>query len=160
MKKALLASLLISASLLSGCVTVDLSTGGIRAPVAMSSNINRDYSVIRHFERPLKGWFTLFDLITVQHPKVEEAIREELERSDGDGVVNVEIRGQDTFIDRLIPAALSAAGVTFTALGVASYSSTYSVVGALLSIAASQIRVRTYTVRGDVVRYTGGAEEE
>ena len=139
---------------LSGCATVHLDTGGIREPVAMTADVNREYTIVRHFERPLKSWFTLFDLITVKNPEVQEIIREELERTDGDGVVNLMTQGQDTFTDRLIPVALSVAGSTVMTAGLYSYyGGTMVVVGTLLSLAASQIRIRTYTISGDVIRY-------
>jgi hypothetical protein len=152
--RKLLGALVLTAAALAatGCMTVRLDTGAIREPVSMSGNVNRDYRVVRHFQRDLKSWFTLFDLVTVQNPKVEQAVREELQRNGGDGVVNLVISGKDTFIDRLIPAAVSALGSALTVYG-AYYNYGYLTAGAVITVVASQIRIRTYTVEGDVVQY-------
>lgn len=153
MRKLLGALVLVAAALAAtGCMTVRLDTGAIREPVSMSGNVNRDYRVVRHFQRDLKSWFTVFDLVTVQNPKVEQAIREELQRNGGDAVVNLVINGRDTFVDRPIPAAISVLGSVLTAYG-AYYSYRALTAGAVVGIAASQIRIRTYTVEGDVVQY-------
>lgn len=135
-----------------GCMTVKLDTGALREPVSMSGNVNREYRIVRHFERELKSWFTLFQLVTVQNPKVEQAIREELARSEGDAVVNVVIQGKDTFLDQLLPAALTVVGSALTSYA-AYYDYRYGTIGLLATVAASQIRIRTYTIEGDVVQY-------
>ncbi|MGC9093724.1 MAG: hypothetical protein ACP5JH_10825 [Bacteroidota bacterium] len=141
MKKVIMLSI-ITLSLLSfvGCMTVQLTSEGVDKPASMTSNVNKKFTIVKHFSRDLKGWFTIFNLVTISNPKVDEVIRNELVASQGDAVINIKIQGQTTFLDGFIPVALGT-------------------IGALVAppwgfYASSLIGVRTYTVEGDVIRYT------
>ena len=126
---------------LTGCQTVDLKAN-LEKQADFTGNAQKDYKVIRHFENEIKGYFTLFDLVTIQNPDIEHIIRSELKRSDGDAVINLKIQGQTTFLDGVIPALLSVTGAYLT------------LPYGYGSIAGSLISMRTFTVEGDVIRYT------
>lgn len=125
---------------LQGCMTVNLTTVGYDKPVSMTNNVNKKFSIVKHFNQELKGWFTIFNLVTISEPNVEEAIRREISSVQGDGAINVKIKGQITFIDGIIPFALGLIGsVALPPAG--------SVLGYLVG-------ARTYTIEGDIIKYT------
>jgi hypothetical protein len=140
MKKFFIFSI-VAACLLSfvGCMTVNLTAEGIEKPAAMSSNVNKKFTIVKHFSRDVKGIFLIFDLVTVSDPKINDIIRNELVAGQGDAVINIKIQGQTTFIDGLVPVAAGVAGSFLSPLGV---------------FASNLIGLRTYTVEGDVIKYT------
>ena len=138
--------------LLSGCMTVDLSSDS-PAPIMMSGSPDRDYTVVRSFEVAHRGWFTLFDLVTVTDPDIQKTIESELSRSGGDAIINLEIVGQTTFVDGLIPAGMTVVG---TLLGQALAPDVYTGLAygtSLGTLAGAMLSARTYTVSGDVIKY-------
>lgn len=150
MKKAILVLAVVTA--VSGCMTVDLDAR-FETPVSMSGAPAEDHTVVRHFEQSETAWFTLFDLVTMKNPDVSNVIESELGRTPGDAVINVEIQGQTTVIDGLIPIAMSLAGtLAGQALAADPYYGAYY--GTLLgSLAAAMLTARTYTVSGDIVQF-------
>ncbi len=132
--------LLLGATLvLSGCMTVHLSMDKVDKLTAMSGDLGRHYTVVRHFSHDVKGVFTLFGLVTVVNPDVGKVVREELAAARGDAVTGIRIKGQTTLVDGVIPVVLG-------------------VVGGLLlppygTILSYLVELRTYTIEGDVVRY-------
>jgi hypothetical protein len=122
-----------------GCMTVPLSSGSVYKPIAMSGNINKKFNVIKHFKSDFKSWFTLFNLVQLNDPKVTEILNNELNATQGDAIINVKLEGQTTFVDGLIPVIVGVIG-TIAAPPYGGY-------------ASSLIGARTYTVEGDVVKY-------
>lgn len=142
MKKFFLVST-IAVFLLSfiGCMTVNLTSEGIDKPVSMTNNVNQqNFTVIKHIKRDVKGIFTLFNLVTISDTKINDILRSELQASQGDAVINVKIKGQTTLVDGAIPLAATFVGSLIS-----------PVVGFL---AAYMIGLRTYTVEGDIIRYS------
>ena len=138
--------------LFSGCMTVELSSNSA-TPVMMSGVPDRNYTVVRSFSVAHRGWFTLFDLITLSNPDIQKTLDDELARSGGDAVINVKIVGQTTFVDGIIPIGMSMAG---SLLGYAIATDPYTGITygtALGSLAGSMLSARTYTISGDVIRY-------
>jgi len=123
-----------------GCETVHLTAVRVEKPISMTPNINREFTVIKHFKRDLKAWFTILGLVTISNLKVEEVIREEILKAQGDGVVNLEITGQTTILDGLIPVAAGTVG--------------FLVAPPYGAYAAYLIGARTYTIEGDIIKYT------
>lgn len=122
-----------------GCMTVPISSGGVYKPVAMTSSVNKKANIIKHFKTEFKSWFTLYNLIPLNDPKVNELLNNELNGTQGDAIINLKIEGQTTFTDGLIPVVVGVIG-TIVAPPYGSYAS--ALVGA-----------RTYTLEGDVVKY-------
>jgi hypothetical protein len=152
MKKVLFVIAVVAAAVCTGCMTVDLGAS-LETPVSMSGAPAEDYTVVRHFEQKDKAWFTLFDLATVENPDVSNVLATELKRTPGDAVINVQIQGQTTFIDGLIPIAMSLAGtLAGQALASDPYSGAYygSILGTL---AGAMLSAMTYTVSGDIIKY-------
>lgn len=150
MRTALTLVLILTA--LSGCMTVNLSSDSA-APVMMSGVPDRDYTVVRSFEVAHRGWFTLFDLITISNPAIQKTLDAELKKSGGDAIINVAIVGQNTVVDGLIPIGMSVAG---TLLGQSLAPDVYTGVTygtALGTLAGAMLSTRTYTIKGDVIRY-------
>lgn len=122
------------------CMTVHLSAEGYDKPASMTSNVNKKFTIVKHFKRNLKGWFAIFNLITISDPDIQRVIQNEVMSAQGDAAINLKIQGQTTFLDGAIPVALG-------------------VIGALVAppggiYASNLIGVRTYTIEGDVIRYT------
>ncbi len=99
---------IIASCLLSfvGCMTVMLSTEGVEKPVAMTSNVNKKFMIVKHFNRVLKGVFTFFSHVPISNLKVQEVVSNEIVAGQEDAVINIKIHGQTTFIDGLVPVAL------------------------------------------------------
>ena len=140
MKKCLLLSI-IGLTLLSfvGCATVHLTAIGIKKPAAMTSNVNKEFTIVRHFSRDLRGYFTIFNLVTISNPNVSKVIEEEITAGQGDAVINIAIKGQTTFIDGAVPVLLGILGAIIVP--------PYGV------YASNLVGMRTYTVEGDVIKY-------
>ena len=66
--------------------------------------------MVRSFEVAKRGWFTLFNLVTITNPSIQTNIEEELERAVGAAVINVQIVGQTIFVEVLIPVGMTIAG--------------------------------------------------
>ncbi len=77
---------------------------------AMSGDLGRHYTVVRHFSRDVKGVFTLFGLVTVVNPDIGKVVQEELAAARGDAVVGIRIKGQTTLVDGVIPVVLGVVG--------------------------------------------------
>ncbi len=122
-----------------GCMTVNLGAEGYDKTASLTS-AEKKFTIVEHFKKHLKGWFTLFDLITISNPNIGEFLNKETISAHGDAVVNIKIEGQTTFIDGLIPFTLEVIGSIAAPPGGAA-------LGALISS-------RTYTIEGDVIKYT------
>ena len=138
--------------LFSSCMTVNLSSDS-ELPVMMSGAPDADYTVVRTFEVSHRGWFTLFDLVTIADPAIQGTLDSELKRAGGDAIINVEITGQTTFVDGLVPVGMTLAG---TLLGQVLTPDPYlglTYGTALGSLAGAMLSARTYTISGDVIKY-------
>ncbi|MDP1677970.1 MAG: hypothetical protein Q8L88_14020 [Bacteroidota bacterium] len=132
--------------LIGGCKTVDLSIYDNSKSVSLNSNSNRRYVFVKHFNRDEKAYFTLFNLITAKDLMLDKVIQQELQANNGDGIMNLKIKGQDTFIDQLIPLGVGFLGTIImpeTPIGL---------------FAFYMIGIRTYTIEGDIVRYVDNVE--
>jgi hypothetical protein len=143
---------LIVVGVVSGCMTVDIGAS-LETPVSMSGAPDKDYTVVRHFEQTKKAWFTLFDLVTMKNPDLSGVIEAELKRTPGDAVINVEVEGQTTVIDGLMPIAMSVAGtLAGQALAADPYYGAYYGT-ALGTLAGAMLFARTYTISEDVIEF-------
>jgi len=107
-----------------GCATVNLETKAAEDNISMSHVVNKNYKKITHFKRNTQAWFAIFDLATISNPNLRNIVEDEIRAVDGDGVVNLQIKGETTFID-----------------------------GCISILTGSLIRPRSYTIEGDVVKY-------
>ena len=101
--------------------------------------------MVRSFEVAHRGWFTLFDLVTIANPAIQDTLDSELKRAGGDDIINLEFVGQTTFVDGLIPVGMTIAG---TLLGQALAPDLYTGLTygtALGSLAGAMLSARTYT---------------
>nr|MBP9212404.1 hypothetical protein [Bacteroidota bacterium] len=84
--------------------------------------------------------FAFFNLVTMSEPQIGTIIREEMQSAQGDAVANVSIQGQTSLTDGGVSLLLSALGLAAAPpLGFA---------------AGYLVGARTYTVEGDIIRYT------
>lgn len=123
-----------------GCMTVHLTVEGYDKPVSMTNNVNKNFVIVKHFKRELKAVFVIFNLVTVSNPQIEKVIRNEVLSAQGDAAINVKIQGQITFVDGFVPVALGVIGAVVA-----------PPYGAYIS---NLIGLRTYTVEGDIIKYT------
>lgn len=122
----------------SGCMSVDLTAAGYDKTASMTST-DRKFTIMKHFSREVKCWYTLVNLIPLTQPNVAEILTEETASAHGDAVINLSIHGQTKLADAAVPVALS-------------------VLGSMASpqrgaFAGLLIGTRTYTVEGDVIHY-------
>ena len=152
MKSKTIAILLVTLLAVSSCMTVDLSVDTAE-PISMTGETEKNYRVVRHFEKPHKAWFTLFDLVTTKNPDINATIESEIRKADADAIINLEVTGQTTVLDGLIPIAMTVAG-TYLGYVLAPDLLLGPTYGTILgSIAGALLSARTYTVSGDVIRY-------
>ena len=140
MRKLIFISLIAVLILTStGCMTVLLTTEGIEKPVGMTSNVNKEFTIVKHFIRHSKGYFIIFNLVTLSDPKLKDLVNNEILAGQGDAVINVKIEGQTTFIDGFASVGLGfIGGLAAPPFG--------SLLGDLFGM-------RTYTIEGDVIKY-------
>lgn len=152
--KTRLAILLTVSVMFAGCATTTVNLKSRSStPVMMSGMPDREYSVVRSFEESRKGWFTIFGLVTLSSPSVDSVIDAEMKRAGGDAVINVEIKGSNTWLDSAVPYGMMAIGYT---IGMAVSEDPYTgiTVGSSLgSVMVGLLTSRTYTISGDVIRY-------
>lgn len=122
-----------------GCMSVALTVEEFDKPVSLTGNINKNYTIVKHFSCDLKAWFAFFDLVTISEPNMQDALHNEILSAQGDAVINLKIKEETTFVDGVISSAVGIAG----ALAV-------GYVGVSLS---HLIDTRTYTIEGDVIKY-------
>ena len=137
--------LLILAVLLLGCATVQIDVRDLDGTAAMTADLNRDYDVVAHFSRSTQAQFAFFDLLTIKEPEIQEIMETELRAAWGDAIANITLKGQMTFVDGAISVAAGVlGGMIWPPYGI---------------WASSLFGFRTYTVEGDVIRYTDDATE-
>ena len=107
-----------------GCARVTLSTRGVGKDVVMTKTA-RSFEVIKHFSESSKAHFWVFSLVTGREPKLEEIVERQVASVDGDAAINVRIKGQTEFVDGLVAVLVSPI-----------------------------FSMRTYTIEGDIIRYT------
>ena len=122
-----------------GCMTVSLNAAGYDKTASLTS-AERTFTIVKHFSKDMKSWYTLFNLITLSEPNLTDLLRDETISSHGDAVINVKILGQTTLIDVAIPVALGVFGSIVSPQRGA-------FIGALIG-------ARTYTIEGDVIKYS------
>ena len=136
MKKLLYVSIILLFSV--SCANVYLKATAIDQPVVMNNKVDANFQIIRHFKRPAKAYFTIFNLVTVSNADIQKIIQEEITEAGGDAAINIKIHGQTTFIDGLLPIALGTiGGLLFPPFG---------------NFASMLIGARTYFVEGDIIK--------
>lgn len=121
-----------------GCMTVQLDAVGYDKQVTLTSP-ERKYVILKHFNREMKCYYTLLNLIPLNEPSVAEILRDETISAHGDGVANVRIAGEAALVDFATPVTIGILGLV-----------TAPPSGAFLALL---IGSRTYTIEGDIIRY-------
>jgi hypothetical protein len=130
------------AFLLCGCRTVDLTMNDNSKFVSLNNPRDRNYSFVKHFSRDEKAYFTLFNIVTAKNVNIDNVVQQEISAGGGDGVVNLKIKGQDTFIDQIVPIGVGVIGTLLMPTTPFGF------------FAAYMIGMRTYSIEGDIVRYS------
>jgi hypothetical protein len=144
--KLILGWALLSTSLLgTGCASftsVSLSVGGDKV-VSMTSNINKEYRIIKHVKIQQKIPFLFLVRINPGSgsPYLDDMLQPELAAEEGDAIVNVKIKGEAALGDFVLPIGMGVVGAF--------------VFPPLFSIAMFPLYedLKTYTVEGDIVKY-------
>lgn len=137
--------LLVLVALLPGCATVQIDMRDLDGAAAMTADLNRDYDVVAHFSRSTQAQFAFFDLVTIKEPEIQEILETELRAAWGDAITNITLKGQMTFVDGAISVAAGVlCGLIWPPYGF---------------YAVSLFGFRTYTVEGDVIKYTDVATQ-
>lgn len=124
---------LIAVAAISGCATINYNAGAAAGTVTMNRPA-AEYERLGSFETNRRAVFVIASLITVVDANLEDALRGEISRAGGDAIVNLRIHEQYDIIDIAIGVVQSA-----------------------LLFGAQIVNTRAITIRGDVVRWTGGA---
>jgi hypothetical protein len=109
------------------CTTITYNADLIDQMVAMNRIADADdYEYVGRFEEVQRAVFVVADLITVVDADLEEAVRDELDRSRGDAIINLRIHEENDALDVVIGL-----------------------------IANGWVGTRSVTLEGDVIRWTG-----
>jgi len=148
MNKDYLVHLMIGLLLtLTGCASftpVQLSVPERSKPVSITANINRDYTLIKHFTEEQKVPFLFLVRLNPEgsNPDLEKMLGPELNSEKADAIVNVKIEGHPAFGDVMLPLAMGIiGGIAFPPLFV------------LTAIPFFE-DLKTYKVEGDLVKYS------
>ncbi len=110
-----------------GCATITYDAELVDRMVAMNRIAEAgDYERVGTFEETRRTVFVVAQLITVIDAELEDAIRAELDRSDGDAIINLRIHEENDVVDVIIGL-----------------------------IATGWVNTRSVTLEGDVIRWTG-----
>lgn len=98
-------SLLLAISLIlilaAGCTVITYDVTGMQELISMTRLGGDDYEVVGHFKWSTRGVF-LVSLITVMNPDLEKHLATELNRYNGNAIMNVHILEETGVIDILI----------------------------------------------------------
>jgi len=136
----------IAALFLQSCASftpVNLGMNLGSKPVCMSSNINKEYTVVKHIKIKQKVPFLFLVRMKPDAGGVDlnELLAVDLNSSQADAVVNVCIKGEPAFGDVVLPVAIGLlTGLMFPPFF-------------LLATVPMFEDLKTYEVEGDVVRY-------
>jgi len=129
-----------------GCASftpVTISADGATLPISISSNINRDYIVVKHVILQQRVPFLFIQRMFAQcNPDVQSMIEQEVANQNGDAFVNLRVEGTMKAGDMLLPLAIGIGGA-FLAPGFLA-----------AAIVPFFVDLRTYSVEGDVVSCT------
>jgi hypothetical protein len=120
------------------CTSVNINASGYDKTASLTSS-DKKFTILKHFSREMKCWYTFLNLIPLTEPNIAELLREETVSAHGDAIINVTIKGETTMIDAAIPVAMSIVGSMVSPQR-----------GAFLGLLCG---ARTYTVEGDVIKY-------
>ena len=140
----LLWCLLVSGPGCASYTAVKLDATRLSKPVSMSANINREYEISKHVKAEQKIPFLFLVRLSPEtgSPDIREMLEPEINSVQGDAVVNVQIKGEASLGDIILPIATGViGGIAFPPLFV---------------IAAIPFfeDLKTYSVEGDVVKYS------
>lgn len=123
-RAAVVAALALAAA---ACSTITYDADLVDRMVAMNRIAEAgDYERVGTFEETRRTVFVIAELVTVIDAELEDAIRAELDRSDGDAVINLRIHEENDAVDVIIGL-----------------------------IANGWVNTRSVTLEGDVIRWTG-----
>jgi hypothetical protein len=115
------------ALLLAGCATITYEADLIDRMVAMNRIAEAsDYERVGTFSEDKRAVFVIAQLITVIDADLEDAVREALDRWNGDAVINLRIHEENDIVDVVVGA-----------------------------IGNGWVNTRSVTLEGDVIRWTG-----
>jgi len=120
------------------CMSVNINATGYDKTASLTST-DKKFTILKHFNREMKCWYTLINLIPLSEPNCADLLRDETASSHGDAIINIKIQGQTSLIDVAIPVALSVLGSIVSPQR-----------GAFLGVL---VGARTYTIEGDVIKY-------
>lgn len=98
-----------------GCASmssVTVESKGFMKPISMTPNINREYSVIKHFKREQKAPFLFLTRLSPTGAafNLDEELLEEPGFAEGDAVVNASVKSQLAMGDLLFPLVVGIGG--------------------------------------------------
>lgn len=116
----------VVAYLLPGCASVRMDATEMAPLVCLNDPVPIDILVVEHFRTDAKAHFGLLGFATWKEPSLRQILEEEIAERDGQGAINVSVRGRFSPADILLGIPLCPLWFT-----------------------------RTYTIEGDVVRIQG-----
>ena len=139
----LLAGVLILSGGCASYTSVSLSTNQSK-PVSMTSNINKEYSVMKHIRVVQKVPFLFLLRINPENanPNLDELLQPVFAETPADAIVNVRLQGSTSLGDVILPIGLGiAGGLVFAPLFVFVVTPFFE-------------DLKTYSLEGDIVRYS------
>lgn len=135
---SLLTLLVIVSGFVAGCMSVHFDAAGYDRMASLTSS-ERKFTLLKHFSRDVKCWYTLVGLIPLSDTDLSGILKDETASAHGDAVLNIKVHGETTLLDAAIPVATAFFGSVVSPQR-----------GALLGLL---VTARTYTIEGDVIKY-------
>ena len=133
-------------SCLTGCMTLDFSVKNSAVPVLLNTPAEKEYVIVEHFS-VLQDRSMLFlkRLHGGGHPDIQGMLDKQLKKTPGDAIINLSITGETREMDVVGPLIFGIAGAfMFSPLIIIAFEPIFA-------------DLKTYSIEGDVIRYTGQA---
>ena len=99
-KKTLLT--LICVILLCSCASVHLDLLDTDPPLCLNDPTPVRVLEVKHFKDSMKAHFGLFGLVTWKQPPMKKVFEEKLSEYGGNGIININIRSEFSFLDMML----------------------------------------------------------
>lgn len=101
----LFGSLILLLLFTAGCTQMVIEANRVRQNVYFGHGIETEkFTRVGEFTATSRGSWALFGLVPLNQPDLQEILKREISRLNGNGVINLKIITQQTFVDGLISA--------------------------------------------------------
>ncbi len=97
----------MTAILFSSCASFNIDLQGLGPPVCLNDPVPLEVLEIKHFNYSVRAHYGLFGLVTWKEPDIRGYLEDELEKYQGEGIINLKIKARFSPFDMLLGLPLS-----------------------------------------------------